>query len=67
LHILDQFKQDGYSIIEHSLEALNYKIFKENFEFENYLRILEEKDIYSLAMEIQNYQHQITYRNWPVE
>jgi hypothetical protein len=28
---------------------LNYRIFKENFEFENYFRILENKDIYTLC------------------
>ena len=30
-------------------KALNYRIFKENFEFENYFRILEDKDIYTLC------------------
>jgi hypothetical protein len=28
---------------------LNYRIFKENFEFENYFRVLEDKDIYTLC------------------
>jgi hypothetical protein len=28
---------------------LNHRIFKENFEFENYFRILEDKDIYTLC------------------
>jgi hypothetical protein len=41
-----QNKQGWYSLIEHSPKALNYRIFKENLEFENYCRILEEKDIY---------------------
>jgi hypothetical protein len=27
----------------------NYRIFKENFEFENYFRVLEDKDIYTLC------------------
>jgi hypothetical protein len=31
------------------LEAINYKLFKDNFEFENYFHILEEKDIYTLC------------------
>jgi hypothetical protein len=39
-------KQGWYSLIEHSPKALNYRIFKKKFEFENYCRILEEKDIY---------------------
>ena len=28
---------------------MNYRIFKENFEFENYFRILEDKNIYTLC------------------
>jgi hypothetical protein len=31
------------------VKASNYRIFKENFEFENYFRILEDKDIYTLC------------------
>ena len=46
LRLHDQCKQGWYSLIEHSPKALHYSIFKENFEFENYCRILEEKDIY---------------------
>jgi hypothetical protein len=45
LRLHDQSKQGWYSLIEHSPKALNYRIFKENFEFENYFRILEDKDI----------------------
>jgi hypothetical protein len=30
-------------------KALNYRIFKENFEIENYFRVLEDKDIYTLC------------------
>ena len=49
LRLQDQFKQDWYSLIEHSPKALNYRIFKENFEFENYLSILEDKDFIPYA------------------
>ena len=49
LRLHDQFKQGWYSRIEQSPKALNYRIFKENFEFENYFRILEDKDIYTLC------------------
>jgi hypothetical protein len=49
LRLHDQFKQGWYSLIEHSTKALNYRIFKENFEFENYFRVLEDKDIYTLC------------------
>jgi hypothetical protein len=40
LRLHDQCKQGWYSLIEHSPKTLNYRIFKENFEFENYCRIL---------------------------
>jgi hypothetical protein len=46
LRLHDQCKQGWYSLIEHSPKALNYRIFKKKIEFENYCRILEEKDIY---------------------
>jgi hypothetical protein len=36
--------QGWYSQIEQSPKALIYRIFKENFEFENYFRILEDTD-----------------------
>ena len=44
LRLHDQFKQGWYSQIEQSPKALIYRIFKENFEFENYFRILEDTD-----------------------
>jgi hypothetical protein len=49
LRLQDQFKRDWYSLIEHSRKASNYRIFKYNFESENYLRILVSKDIYTLC------------------
>jgi hypothetical protein len=30
-------------------KAINYRLFKDNFEFENYFNILEDKDIYTLC------------------
>ena len=35
LRLHDQFKQCWYSLIENTQKAFNYRIFKENFEFEN--------------------------------
>jgi hypothetical protein len=32
-----------------SPKAINYRLFKDNFEFENYFNILEDKDIYTLC------------------
>ena len=63
LRLHDQCKQGWYSLIEHSPKALNYRIFKENFEFENYCRIMEDKDIYTLCKfrTINNKLHMDTY------
>jgi hypothetical protein len=30
-------------------KTINYRLFKDNFEFENYFNILEDKDIYTLC------------------
>jgi hypothetical protein len=43
------YEQGWYSLIEHSPKALNYRIFKENFEIENYCRILEDKGVVFLS------------------
>jgi hypothetical protein len=37
------------SVNIHSPKALNYRIFKENFELENCFRILEDEDMYTLC------------------
>jgi hypothetical protein len=55
LRLHDQFKQGWYSQIEQSPKALIYRIFKENFEFENYFRILEDR----YPMQIQNTNHKL--------
>ena len=44
LSLNDQFKQDWYFLVEHSSKTLNYRLYKEN-----YLRILQDKDIYTLC------------------
>ena len=35
LRLHDQINQNWYSLIENTQKALNYKIFKEDFDFEN--------------------------------
>ena len=42
--LCDQFIQKWKSEVDSSPKSLCYRIFKENFEFENYLDILENKD-----------------------
>jgi hypothetical protein len=44
LSLNDPFKQDRYFLVEHSSKTLNYRLYKEN-----YLRILQDKDIYTLC------------------
>lgn len=42
--MLDQFLQNWNSLIQNSSKAINYKIFKKNWEFEEYFNILDFKD-----------------------
>lgn len=47
--IFDQFQQTWKSEMENSPKALCYKLFKENFEFEEYLDLLPYKDRITLC------------------
>jgi hypothetical protein len=40
----DQFLQNWNSLVQYSPKAINYKTFKTEFEYEEYLNILEIKD-----------------------
>jgi hypothetical protein len=42
----DQFTQEWHFLIKSSPTAINYRLCKDKFEFENYFNILENKDIY---------------------
>jgi hypothetical protein len=44
LRLRDQFLQEWNSNLENSPKALNYRLYKQIFEFENYFNILENKD-----------------------
>ena len=44
LTLIDQFKQSWYSNLDNSPKALNYRIYKHELKFENYLDILTKKD-----------------------
>ena len=48
-NLIDQFKQIWNSSIETSSKGGNYKLFKEELIFENYLDILEDKDKITLC------------------
>ena len=43
LKLKDQYIQTWHSLIENSPKAINYRIFKETFEFEKYFQILDFK------------------------
>ena len=45
----DQFKQIWNANMQSSAKTLNYRLFKENLEFENYFNILDSRDIYTLC------------------
>ena len=47
--LLDQFKQNWYYTIQNSSKATNYKIYKENIEFESYLDKLGNKNQHRLC------------------
>ncbi len=47
--LIDQFKQNWFSDINTSPKALNYRLFKDKFEFENYINILDDKNITTMC------------------
>ena len=48
LSLKDQFKQLWHSLIQISLKPLIYRCFKETFEFEIYLEILDNKYLFDV-------------------
>ena len=49
LRLRDHFLQEWNSNLENSPKALNYRLYKQMFEFENYFNILENKDIFTFC------------------
>jgi hypothetical protein len=43
-NLVDQFKQTCTSMIENSSKGNNYKLFKHDLKFEDYLDVLDDKD-----------------------
>ena len=48
-NLIDQFKQSWHTTVQESPKALNYRIFKENLEFEHYFSKLDDKNIFTLC------------------
>ena len=49
LRLRDNFLQEWNSNLENSPKALNYRLYKQIFQFENYFNILENKDIFTFC------------------
>jgi thioester reductase-like protein len=49
LRLRDNFLQEWNSNLENSPKALNYRLYKQIFEFENYFNILENKNIFTFC------------------
>jgi hypothetical protein len=48
-NLVDQFKQTWTSMIENSSKGDNYKLFKHDLKFEDYLDVLDDKDKFLLV------------------
>jgi hypothetical protein len=49
LRLRDNFLQEWNSNLENAPKTLNYRLYKQIFEFENYFNILENKDIFTFC------------------
>ena len=45
----EQLAQGWHSLIQSSPKAINYRLLKDNFKFQNYFNIFEDNDIYTLC------------------
>jgi hypothetical protein len=46
----DQFYQTWHANIDTGSKTLNYRLFKNKFEFENYLNSLDDRDIFTFGL-----------------
>ncbi len=59
--LTDQFNQTWISCVQNSPKGLNYRIFKEKLEFEDYLKVLDQKHAIDLC------RFRTTNHNLPIE
>ena len=51
--------------IDTGLKTLNYRLFKNKFEFENYLNILDDRDIFTFCrFRLNNHKLPVEYGRW---
>jgi hypothetical protein len=60
--LFDQFQQKWRSDMNNSSKGLCYKIFKDCFEFENYLNLLDDKDR-QLLCKFRTCNHRLPMQN----
>ena len=61
----DQYKQDWHATLENSPKTIIYRMFKENFEFEKYFNILDDRDIFTLCkFRVTNHKLPIEVGRW---
>jgi hypothetical protein len=61
----DQFYQTWHANIDTESKTLNYRLFENKFEFENYLNILDDRDIFTFCLfRLNNHKLPVEYRRW---
>ena len=61
----DQFYQTWHANIDTGSKTLNYRLFKNKFEFENYLNILDDRDIFTFCrFRLNNHKLPVEYGRW---
>jgi hypothetical protein len=61
----DQFQQTWHANIDTGSKTLNYRRFKNKFEFENYFNILDDRDIFTFChFRLNNHKLPIEYGRW---
>ena len=58
MNLIDQFKQTWSTSVDNSPKALNYRSCKKRVSFENYLKILKDKDLFLLCR-FRNSNHRL--------
>ena len=49
ISLQDQFKQIWLEHVQNNSKTLNYRLFKDKLEFENYFDILEDRDLFTFC------------------
>ena len=65
ISLQDQFKQIWLEHVQNNSKTLNYRLFKDKLEFENYFDILENRDLFTFChFRTVNHKLPIEYGRW---